>query len=113
MTRSLIRTGSSTDAMFELDVGRTAAGSVRLRVKPRRPLRSFYGHERRVAAFVYALAAELEQRAGSIDVRWAISPDPFNAKIEIEVVDENESDAALEFVMEALIELELDSLVIK
>jgi hypothetical protein len=113
MAGNLIRRGTTTGGLFDLEVGETDAGSVRVRFRPRRPLRSFYGRERQVAAFVYALAAELEQRADRERVRWAISPDPANARLDIEIVEEHEFPAAQEFLMEALVDLGLDTLVVR
>lgn len=113
MATSLERRGKSTDSIFELEIGRTDAGSVRLRFKPRRPLRSFYGHERQLAALVYALAAELEQRAGVARVGWAISPEPFNQRIDIEVEGPGEFVEAQAFLMETLVDLRLESLIVK
>lgn len=113
MAGSLMRRGTTPSGLFELELGETDAGSVRLLFRPRRPLKSFYGHERQLAAFVYALAAELEQRADRARVRWAISPDPANARLDVEIVDDDEFAGAQEFLMEALTDFGLDGLVVK
>lgn len=113
MTGRLIQRGTTSSGIFELALGETDAGSVRLRFRPRRPLKSFYGHERQLAAFVYALAAELEQRADRARVQWAISPVPANARLDVEIVEQHEFPQAQEFLMEALVDLGLDRLVVR
>ncbi|MDX2087847.1 MAG: hypothetical protein SFX73_08355 [Kofleriaceae bacterium] len=113
MSRSLTRRGKPPEeSIFELEIGETAAGSVRLHFRPRRPLRSFYGHERELAAVIYFLAAELERRSGQVRATWAISPEPFNTRLDIEVADDREQGEAQAFLMRALAELGLDALVV-
>ena len=114
MASKLTKKGmGTTNPIFQLELGHTEAGSVRLHFFPRPPLRSFFDHERELAAVIYALAAELERRAGLSRARWVISPDPSNRRLDIEIVEDGEFDEAQDFLMTALIELGLDELAIR
>jgi hypothetical protein len=110
MPRSIVERHSSPDTIFQLEFDTTDAGSVRLRFKPRRPLKSFYGNERDLASLIYSLAAELERRSKIIGARWAISPIPYNAHLDIEVAG-YETDEAREFLMGTLVDLGLNVLI--
>ena len=101
LTKRGTRDTGTPETFFQLELGRTDAGSVRLFFLPRPPLRSFYNHERELAAIVYALAAELERRAGRIRARWAISPDPFNHRLDVEIIEDREFEEARDFLMAA------------
>ena len=66
---------------------------------------------RDLAAFIYALAAELEQRSKRIGANWVISPYPFNSRLDIEMSERDEPGTGLLFVEETLTDLGLDTLV--
>jgi hypothetical protein len=92
---------------FRPEVGLTDAGSIRVHFKPAPPLRSAYGHERVLAATIYDLAAELERRCEAIGVPWVISPEPFRARLDLELGEHDESEPAAELVAATLSDLGL------
>src|SRR4051812_20231012 len=90
------------DWMFVADVGLTVAGSIRIQFRPTPPLRSIYGHERALAELIYTLAAEFERRCGEMGAAWAIAPDPFNARLDVELGEGEDPEAASDVVVVVL-----------
>lgn len=94
----------STGGEFIARIGLSDAGSIRVRFSPAPPTRSMYGSERRLAALIYDLAAELERRSEVTGARWAIAPEPFNARIDVEMSDDADAGSAAELVAALLAE---------
>jgi hypothetical protein len=90
------------DHPFVPDMGLTDAGSIRVHFRPAPPLRSAYGHERKLAALIYDLAAELERRCEAIGARWAISPEPFRSRLDVELAEHDDPEPAAELVAATL-----------
>jgi hypothetical protein len=95
------------DDLFRLELGLTEAGSVRIQFRAAPPARSLYGNERKLAALIYDLAAEIERRLDESDIRWAVSPEPFHARLDIELSEGEEADVAAEFVAGVLSDFDL------
>jgi len=98
---------SMGERLFLSELGLTDAGSVRVQFRPAPPLRSFYGHERKLAALIYEIAAEFERRCDGMDVRWAISPEPFRARIDIELGENDDPEPAAELAARVLSDMGL------
>ncbi len=93
-SRSLMSRGKGGPRVFVTELGRTSAGSIRVRFLPARPLRSFYGVERQVSAAIYALAAALEMALAERGERWAVSPYAHDWYLDIELGDGDDDQAA-------------------
>lgn len=104
-SKSLMRRGKSGPKVFMTELGRTSAGSVRVRFLPAPPLRSFYGVERQVSAAIYALAAALEMALSETGARWAVSPYAFEHHLDLEVEHTRDQPAAEALVVELLDQL--------
>ena len=98
---------SPGERLFLVEMGVTGAGSIRMQFRPAPPLRSLYGHERELAALIYNLAAELERRCNEVGVRWAISPEPFRGRLDIELGEDDDPEPAAELAAGLLSELGL------
>jgi hypothetical protein len=92
--------------LFRTEIGRTPAGSVRIHVRPANPKGRFDNH-RQLAACIYELAAELERRSDDLRARWAISPEAFNSRIDVELGDGDDVEAATRLVTTVLADLGL------
>src|SRR5437868_3379404 len=84
-------------SQFQAQVGRTEAGSFRITVRTRNP-KDQYNRYRELAVCVYKLAAEMERRAQKLGAGWAISPQVFNSRIDIELSDRDDERSAATFV---------------
>jgi hypothetical protein len=89
------------NADFRAELTRTPAGSVRICVHRARP-GGRSDSPRQVAAFIYDLAAELERRSDAIAARWAISPEAFNSRIDVELSEGEDAETATRFVVGVL-----------
>jgi hypothetical protein len=104
-TKRKAKSTAGAERLFVPELGLTEAGSIRLRFRPAPPLRSLYGHERDLAAFIYDLAAVIERRCKELGVPWAVSPDPFNARLDLEIGEEDDPEAAGQLVAGVLSDL--------
>jgi hypothetical protein len=85
---------------FYAKVGRTPAGSFRITIRPRDPKdRVRY---RQLAVAVYNLAAEMERRTEKLGARWVVSPQVFDERIDVELGDDDDEQAAGRFVAQVL-----------
>jgi hypothetical protein len=91
---------------FYAQVGRTEAGSFRITVRARNS-KDQYDRYRELAVCVYKLAAEMERRAQKLRVGWVISPQVFNSRIDVELTERDDEQAAARFVAQALADLGL------
>lgn len=107
MPTSKLRDLRAAAEPFEIALDQTDAGSTRIRFRPAPPRRSLAGEERRLAVVIYELAAEMERRSAEIGARWVISPEPFNARLDVEIDERGDPEAAAEFVVQVLSELQL------
>jgi hypothetical protein len=89
------------------EIGPTDAGSVRVLIRPAPPVRSLYGHERKVAAFIHDLATALERRCDELGVGWAIFAEPFNSRLDVELGEHNDPQPAVQVVAGLLADLGL------
>ena len=87
--------------LFHAEVGRTDAGSFRIVVRARNP-KEPESNYRQLSVCVYNLAAEMERRIDKLGVRWVVSPEVFNAKIVLELGEEDDEQAAGRFVTKVL-----------
>lgn len=92
--------------LFRTELGRTPAGSVRIHVRPANPKGRFDNH-RQLAACIYELAAGLERRSDDLGARWVVSPEAFNARIDLELCEGDDIEAATRFAMSVLADLGL------
>ncbi len=95
----------ASDPEFMIEIGLTDAGSVRVVYRPAPPQRSHYGRERRLAVLIYELAAELERRSAQVGARWVVSPEAFNARLDLELSDRDDVETAVDFVTMTLADL--------
>jgi len=92
--------------LFYAQVSRTEAGSVRITVRAKNP-KDQQTRYRELAVCVYKLAAEMERRSAKLGATWVVSPEVFNARIDLELVDRDDQQAAAKFVTKVLGDLGL------
>ena len=92
--------------LFYAQVGRTEAGSIRITIRAKNP-KDQYNQYRELAVCVYKLAAEMERRSQKVGADWVVSPQVFNSRIDLEIVEEREGPKAVRFVAEVLADLGL------
>jgi hypothetical protein len=86
---------------FYATVGRTPAGSFRITIRARNPKDRASGY-RQLAVSAYNLAAEMERRTDALGARWSISPQVFDQRIDVELGDDDDEQAAGRFVTKVL-----------
>jgi hypothetical protein len=86
--------------------GRTPAGSFRITIRARNPKVRASGY-RQLAVSAYKLAAEMERRTGTLGARWVIAPQVFDQRIDVELGDDDDEQAAQRFLTEVLADLGL------
>ncbi len=86
---------------FYATVGRTPAGSFRITIRAKNAKDRASGY-RQMAVCAYKLAAEMERRTDALGARWSISPQVFDQRIDVELGDEDDEQAAGRFVTEVL-----------
>jgi len=91
---------------FYAQVGRTDAGSIRITVRAKNPNDRDSGY-RQLAVCVYNLAAVMERRSEKMRAGWVVSPQVFNSRIDLELTERDDEQAAARFVAEALADLGL------
>ena len=91
---------------FYAEVGRTPAGSFRIDVRARTP-KVPASNYRQLSVCVYNLAAEMERRIDKVGVGWVVSPEVFNAKIVLELSENDDEQAAGRFVTKVLTDMGL------
>jgi len=84
---------------FLSEVDRTEVGSVRILIRPATAKGRFDNHRQ--------LAAELERRSDESGARWVVSPAAFDRRIDLELVEGDDVDAAARFVTSVLADLGL------
>lgn len=94
------------NSLFHAQVGRTDAGSIRITIRARKAADQ-YNRYRDLAVCVYKLAAEMERRSEKLGADWVVSPQVFNSRIDLEIVQEREGSKAARFVAEILADLGL------
>jgi len=87
--------------LFFAEVGRTHADSFRIVVRARNS-KDPASNYRQLSVCVYNLAAEMERRIDKLGVRWVVSPEVFNAKIVLELNENDDEQAAGRFVTRVL-----------
>jgi hypothetical protein len=102
MSTNRRRRSNPTKQLFLPIVGRTDAGSIRVEFRPAPPLRSLYEHERALSELIYRIAAELERQSERLGVGWAIAPQTFRARIDVELGDHDDPELAAELVAAVL-----------
>jgi len=93
-------------SLFYAQVGRTDAGSVRISVRARNP-KDQHVRYRELAVCVYKLAAEMERRSAKLGAAWVVSPQVFNSRIDLELTERDDEQAAQRFVGAVLADLGL------
>ena len=91
---------------FYAKVGRTPAGSFRITISAKNP-KDRAGSYRQLAVCVYKLAAEMERRTEALGARWAVSPQVFDERIDVELGDNDDEQAAGRFVTSVLADMGL------
>jgi hypothetical protein len=91
---------------FYAQVGRTTAGSFRITVRAKYA-KDQYERYRERAVCVYKLAAEMERRTQRLGAQWVISPEVFNSRIDLELGERDDEQAAARFVTGVLSDLGL------
>jgi len=86
---------------FYATVGRTPAGSFRITIRAKNPKDRASGY-RQMAVCAYKLAAEMERRTDVLGARWSISPQVFDQRIDVELGDDDDEQAAGRFVAKVL-----------
>ncbi|MDX2023262.1 MAG: hypothetical protein SF187_23715 [Deltaproteobacteria bacterium] len=98
---------------FVVVVGRTEAGSVRLKFVPKPPQRAFDGNYRQLAIAIYKVAIACEQLCHDVDLNFVISPETFNNRLDIEASGRVSDALAQEFVEKAMLRAGLENVVIE
>jgi antitoxin (DNA-binding transcriptional repressor) of toxin-antitoxin stability system len=93
---------------YHAEVGHTEIGSPVIRIVAHNR-NAPSGHYRRMNAFVYELASEMEKRSEELGAKWAISPNASDARITLELANGNETERrrADAFVVKLLVEWNL------
>jgi hypothetical protein len=94
------------NSLFHAQIGRTEAGSFRITVRAKNPNDRSSGY-RQLAVCVYKLAAEMERRAEKLGAGWVVSPQVFNSRIDLELMERDDEQAAAKFVSKVLADLGL------
>jgi len=94
------------NSLFYAQVGRTGAGSFRITIRAKNA-RDQYERYRERAVCVYKLAAEMERRTQKLGAEWVISPEVFNSRIDLELSERDDEQAAGRFVTAVLADLGL------
>jgi hypothetical protein len=92
--------------LFYAQVGRTEAGSIRISIRAKNP-KDQYNRYRELAVCVYKLSAEMERRAQKLGAHWVVSPQVFNSRIDLELTERDDEQAASRFVAKVLSDLGL------
>ena len=91
---------------FYAQVERTNAGSFRILVRAKDPSDQVQRY-RQLAVCVYKLAAEMERRTEKLGAGWVVSPEVFRSRIDLELTERDDEQAAARFVSKVLGDLEL------
>lgn len=91
---------------FYATVGRTPAGSFRITIRAKNPKDPASGY-RQMGVCAYKLAAEIERWTDALGARWAISPQVFDQRIDVELGDDDDEQAAGRFVAKVLSDSDL------
>jgi hypothetical protein len=91
---------------FHAQVERTTAGSFRIVVRARDGGGEAQRY-RQLAVCVYKLAAEMERRAEKLGAPWVVSPEVFRSRIDLELGERDDDQAAGRFVAKVLADLGL------
>ena len=94
--------------LYRAECGRTTAGSPTAKIIPTDPKGKFAG-ERQIAATIYEIAAELERASDDLGVSWAISPQPSDSRITIELSRERQGRNAEDLINQVLTEMQIPS----
>jgi hypothetical protein len=86
---------------FYANVGRKPAGSLRITIRAKNP-KDRTGSYRQLAVCVYKLAAEMERRTEALGARWVVAPQVFDERIDVELGDNDDEQAAERFVTKVL-----------
>jgi hypothetical protein len=92
--------------LFYAQVGRTEAGSIRITIRTKNQ-KDQYNRYRELAVCVYKLAAEMERRTQKLGADWVVSPQVFNLRIDLELTEGDDEQAAGRFVSKVLADLGL------
>jgi len=92
--------------LYRAEFGRTTAGSPTAKIIPTDPKGKFAG-ERQIAATIYEIAAELERASDDLGVSWAISPQPSDSRITIELSRERQGRNAEDLMKDVLVGLSI------
>lgn len=91
---------------FQAQVTRTGAGSFRITVRARNS-KDQLSRYRELAVCVYKVAAEMERRTAKIGAGWVVSAEVFNSRIDLELTERDNEQAAARFVAKVLADLGL------
>jgi hypothetical protein len=92
--------------LFYAQVARTEAGSIRITIRAKNA-KDQYERYRELAVCVYKVAAEMERRSQKLGVRWVVSTQVFNSRIDLELTETDNENAAGRFVAGVLSDLGL------
>jgi hypothetical protein len=92
-------------APFRIELSKTEVGSPVLNIRYVGDSRTL--NERQRSAFIYLLAAELEQGTDAVGGRWVISPETYRSRIIVEIGSDGEDAITWSFVRSTLVELGL------
>jgi hypothetical protein len=92
--------------LYQVDLGRTPAGSPVLKLRPLNPRGPAAGH-RQMAAFLFELAAELERRSERPGAGWVVSPETLNDRLVLELGSSDDPAAADRVIGELLADFDL------
>jgi hypothetical protein len=94
------------DNPFSARVERAGVATLRIVVHPR-DRKDQVRRYRQLAVCVYKLAAEMERRTERLGAHWVVSPEVFNSRIDLELTDRDDEQAAARFVAKVLADLGL------
>jgi hypothetical protein len=100
------QTGSFQNWLYRAELGHTSVGSPTLKIIPTNPKGDFAG-ARQITACIYEIAAQLERKADELGVSWAISAQPSDSMVTVELTRERQERLAEDTIKEVLAEMNI------
>ena len=104
-TKGLRGARATRQLPYQIEMTRTPYGSQILQVRYLGDWRDLNERQRNI--FIHLLAAELEERSEAVGARWVVAAEVYNARITIEIADDDEAGPAWDFASKTIEELHL------
>jgi hypothetical protein len=98
--------GTFQSRLYRAEMGHTPAGSPLVKIIPTNPKGSHAG-ERQISACIYEIAAQMERASDELKARWAISAQPADSRITVELSTNGQPWVAETMIEKVLAELNI------